>query len=181
MKHQLCTPTNIILIGFMGSGKSRLGKYLAKQLQYQFLDTDALIATKAGKSITKIFEQEGEEAFRQREATALAGLMGKKRIILATGGGILMNPKNQELARQLGTVVWLDADPDTLFDRATRQATRPLLNVEYPRRTFNELLATRRPLYQKTCHLHINTANLSYPQTAELVIKGICDSAKETS
>lgn len=157
----------------MGSGKSRIGKYLAKQLGYQFLDTDALIVAKAGKSIAKIFEQEGEAIFRDWESGILLEVAEKKKIVLATGGGILMNPKNQELARALGTVVWLDADADILFDRATRQPTRPLLDVEYPRRTFNELLATRLFLYQQTCHLRIDTTHLSYEQVAMTIKESV--------
>lgn len=163
---------NIILIGFMGSGKSSIGKQLSRRLGYDYLDTDDLIVSKAGKSITTIFETEGEPSFREFETEILEEflLSSKKNFVLSTGGGIILSEKNQPLLKSLGIVIWLDASPDVLFERATRQTKRPLLEVEYPRRTFNELLAKRLSLYRETCDIEIDTTCLSYSQTIEAIL-----------
>lgn len=141
----------------MGSGKSSIGKQLAKGLQYDSLDTDALIVAKTGKSITALFETEGEDRFRALETETVEELAAssKKNFVLSTGGGIILSEKNRAMLKSLGAVIWLNASPDALFERARRQSKRPLLEVEYPRRTFDELLAKRLLLYRETCDLEM--------------------------
>ncbi|MCX6957001.1 MAG: shikimate kinase [Verrucomicrobiae bacterium] len=164
--------TPIILIGFMGSGKSSIGKQLAKQLQCDSLDTDALIVAKTGKSITALFETEGEARFRALETEVLGELSAssKKSFVLSTGGGIVLSEQNRTILKSLGTVIWLNASPEVLFERARRQPHRPLLEVEYPRRTFDQLLAKRLSLYQETCNLEIDTTQLSYSKTVKAIL-----------
>lgn len=162
---------NIILIGFMGSGKTSIGKRLASELKYNYFDTDQLIVERAEMPIAQIMEEQGEQVFRKLEAEVLESFFGKKKCVLSTGGGIILHPKNQELLPQLGIVVWLHAAPEVLFERATRTLSRPLLQVEYPRRTFHHLLAARLLLYEALSHLKIDTTKLSYHQTIETIIK----------
>jgi shikimate kinase len=161
---------NIILIGFMGCGKSSIGRRLASRLGYAFLDSDELIVESAqGKSISDIFAEEGEERFRERETGALQGLIDSTSIVLATGGGAVLRPENREILRKIGTTVWLYADPEILFERATRNRKRPLLQVENPRTTFNTLLESRLPIYEKTADLKIDASGLSHEQTVESI------------
>lgn len=166
----------------MGSGKSSIGKQLAKNLssnstrfEYDYLDTDELIVSKKGTSIASIFETVGEAHFREMETETLEELSSssKKKFVLSTGGGIILSEKNCQLLKSLGTVIWLHASTDVLFERAMRQAKRPLLEVEYPRRTFNELLAKRLPLYRENCEIKIDTTQLSYSQTVEKILKKV--------
>jgi len=161
---------NIILIGFMGCGKSSIGRRLAARLGYEFLDSDDLIAAAAGKSIPDIFAEEGEERFRERETRALQGLIGSTSTVLATGGGAVLRPENRQILRNIGTTVWLHADPETLFERATRSRKRPLLEVENPRTTFNALLESRLPVYEQAADLKIDASGLSHEQTVESIV-----------
>ena len=164
---------NIILIGFMGSGKSSIGKQLSKHLQYDYIDTDDLMVSTTGKSIATIFETEGEDRFRALETEMLEELAmsSKKGFVLSTGGGIILSEQNRTILKSLGIVIWLNASADTLFERATRKSHRPLLDVEYPRRTFDQLLAKRLPLYQEACELEMNTTELSYSTTVEKLLE----------
>lgn len=164
---------NVILIGFMGCGKSSIGRRLATRLGHEFLDSDDLITTASGKSIPEIFAEEGEERFRERETGVLQSLIGSKSIVLATGGGAILRPANREILRTIGTTVWLHADPEILFERATRSRKRPLLEVENPRATFNSLLESRLPIYGKAADLKIDASGLSHNQTVESIMKAL--------
>lgn len=165
---------NIVLIGFMGCGKSSIGRRLASRLGHTFLDSDELIIEAAkGRSITDIFAKEGEERFRERETRALMGLIDSTSIVLATGGGAVLRPENREVLRKIGTTVWLHADPEILFERSTRNRKRPLLEVENPRTTFNTLLESRLPIYKEAADLKIDASGLSHEQTVESILKAI--------
>lgn len=163
--------SNIILIGFMGCGKSSIGRRIALRLGHKFLDSDELIAARAEHSISDIFAAEGEDGFRKRETAELQSLAGASKIVLATGGGAILNPLNRDLFHQLGLVIWLHAEPETLFERASRSRKRPLLEVENPRSTFFNLLESRIPLYAGTADLKIDATGLSHEQTVEKVIR----------
>jgi shikimate kinase len=165
--------SNIVLIGFMGCGKSSIGRRLATRLGHEFLDSDDLITARAGKSITEIFATEGEERFRERETTELGELLESTGIVLATGGGAVLRAQNRDLLRGIGTVIWLHADPSILFDRATRSRKRPLLEVENPRATFNNLLESRLPIYRETCDLQVDASGLSHERTVEELLRRI--------
>jgi len=172
--------SNIILIGFMGCGKSSIGRRLALRLGHQFLDSDELISTRAESSISEIFAVEGEEGFRRRETDELQSLIGSSNIILATGGGAILSSVNREILQQLGFIIWLHADPETLFERAARSRKRPLLDVENPRSTFFSLLESRLQLYSATAKLKIDATGLSHEQTVESILQqaGIIETGK---
>lgn len=171
--------SNIVLIGFMGCGKSNIGKRLSGRLGFEFLDSDDLITARAGRSITEIFATEGEERFRERETAELRELLEEQNIILATGGGSILREENRSLLHRIGRVVWLHADPETLFERATRSRKRPLLEVENPRTVFNNLLETRLHLYESTCDLKVDASGLSHEQTVEEILRAVRE--KETT
>jgi shikimate kinase len=137
-------PENIILVGFMGSGKSTVGRMLARQLRFRFLDTDKLVEQRARMAIPEIFAQYGEADFRERETAELESLAGLRRHILATGGGIVTVPENIPLLRSLGLVVLLKADPDEIYRRVSRNSERPLLQVEDPRKRVSRSTSARR-------------------------------------
>jgi shikimate kinase len=162
--------SNIIFIGFMGCGKSSIGRRVAQRLGHQFLDSDELIAARSEMSISDIFALEGEAGFRARETAELQALAGASQIVLATGGGAILNPVNRDLFHQLGLVIWLHADAETLFERASRSRKRPLLEVENPRSTFFNLLESRLHLYGGTADLKIDATGLSHEQTVEKIL-----------
>jgi shikimate kinase len=163
--------SNIILIGFMGCGKSSIGRRLAQRLGHRFLDSDDLVTARAGKSVSEIFASEGEEAFRKLETAELQALTGSSKIVLATGGGAILSAVNRDILHQLGIVIWLHADGETLFERATRSRKRPLLEVENPRSTFFTLMESRLPFYGGTTDLKIVATGLSHEQTVEKVLE----------
>lgn len=169
-------PKNIILIGFMGSGKSSIGRELEQLLRYPMIDTDALIVRRAGKPIRKIFEEEGEEAFRDLEAAVLADLDQEKpsRRIIATGGGIILRPENRAALRRLGFVVWLVVSPKEIIRRTAKNRDRPLLNNEDRQGTIARLLEGRNALYRETAHQEIETDGLTFPE----ITTGIVESAR---
>lgn len=137
---------NLYLVGMMGCGKSTIGKILAKQLGYQFFDTDSVIEQVTGRSITEIFTTEGEAAFRELESQVLAELSARTRLAIATGGGIVLRQMNWSYLRH-GLVVWIDVPVMLLYDRLRGDDTRPLLQAENPLQKLEQLMAERRSLY----------------------------------
>lgn len=150
---------NIILIGLMGAGKSAVGRLLAARLGRPFVDTDALIEEQAGCSIPSIFAAEGEEGFRQREADVIASLRERDGLVVATGGGAVLGPENRAALREGGVVVWLEAAPEVLVERAKAQgvARRPLLAGTDPLERLRRLAAERSGAYRETAHLRVRT------------------------
>ena len=166
--------SNIVLIGFMGCGKSSIGRRLAKRINYGFLDSDDLIIARAqGTSISELFAEEGEERFRDRETAELRELVDAKNIVLATGGGAILREENRALLHRIGSIVWLHADPETLFERASRNRKRPLLNVENPRSAFNALLESRVPIYESIANIQIDATGLPHEQTIKAIIRAL--------
>ncbi len=172
--HQQTRAMNVVLIGLMGSGKSTIGRLVASSLGFEFVDTDHLITDTARRSIPQIFAAEGEGGFRQRETSALQSLVGKHNCIIATGGGIVTVPENVPLLRQLGFVVWLNADPKTLYRRTCHGNDRPLLRNPDPEGTLRELLEKRAPLYREVCDMKITTDDFS----TEEIAYGLAESAR---
>jgi shikimate kinase len=164
------TRGNIVLIGFMGSGKSSVARLVASKLGHRFVDTDRLVTNAVGSTIKEIFEQQGENFFRDREAEALRSLQGRSNIVLATGGGIVTRRENIPLLQKLGFVVWLKTSAGVIFERVSRTRKRPLLMTENPRETIAILLAQRTPLYGETAHHTIDTSALSHEEVAEMII-----------
>jgi|694.fasta_scaffold15900_2 shikimate kinase/nucleoside-diphosphate-sugar epimerase len=166
---------NIILIGLMGSGKTTVARIVSQMIGFQCLDTDQLIIDTAGQSIPSIFANEGEPGFRLHESTALRSLLGKRGCCIATGGGIITQPRNLPLLRHLGYIVWLDADPALLASRTSHNNDRPLLaGEEDPKAKLTRLLDERKPLYKSLADLRIQTSELTPQETAY----GIMESAK---
>lgn len=167
---------NVILVGFMGSGKSSIGRELSQKLGYPLIDTDALIVERAGKPIRKIFEEDGEPAFRDLESEILSALASNRpeRRIIATGGGIVTRPENRGTLRSLGYVVWLVVSPAEILRRTSRSGERPLLNNDDPEETIGTLLAERQALYRETAHLNVETDGLTLTE----ITAGIVESAR---
>ena len=161
---------NIVLVGFMGSGKSAVGRLVAKRLHFQFVDTDRLIVERAGMPISEIFAQQGEEYFRDLETEVLESLGDRERSVIATGGGAVVKERNHALLKSLGFVVWLTASEDVIFDRVSRNDKRPLLQTENPRATISQMLATRRPLYEGAAAFNVDTTTFSHDAAAAAVI-----------
>ena len=138
---------NLLLTGFMGTGKTTVGREVARRLGRAFVDMDDVITARAGKPIPRIFAEDGEPAFRQIEATVCADLSARDGLIIATGGGALVNPANRSVMQRSGVVICLDADPDEILRRVGSNDGRPLLNVPDPAARIAELLAARRDAY----------------------------------
>jgi shikimate kinase len=161
---------NIVLIGFMGSGKSSIGRLLAKHLGWRFADTDRLIVDRSGMEIPGIFATHGEAGFRDLETAALESLGSVTRTVLATGGGAVLRECNRALLRELGFVVALTATEEVIFERVSRNKRRPLLQTDNPRETVAGLLAERRPLYAEAAQFSLDTSSLSHAEAAELIL-----------
>ena len=155
----------------MGCGKSSVGRRLASLTGHRFVDTDELAAQTENKSIPEIFAAGGEESFRDIEERVLAGLVGVAGIVLATGGGAVLREANRAAMKNIGTVAWLDADPDALFERASRSQRRPLLQTEDPRKTFDELLASRRAIYGAAADFRIDSTGLGHDEVAQSILE----------
>jgi len=155
----------------MGSGKSSVGRLLAGRLGFRFVDTDALVVKEAGMPITEIFARQGEPAFRDRESAALESLLGRKGLVVATGGGIVIRPENIKRLHQLGFTVALTAEEDTIFERVSRSPRRPLLQTPNPRETIAALLAQRRPLYAEASQFSVDTTAMTHAEVAETILQ----------
>lgn len=162
---------NLVLIGFMGSGKSSVGRRLSGLTGHRFLDVDELITQAEGRSIPEIFTQRGENHFRDLEQRALEDLVGVCGIVLSTGGGLVLRPANRETLKRIGIVAWLDADPEILFERAMRSGRRPLLQTEDPKETFHALLSVRRNLYEITADFRVDSSRLSHDDVAQTLLE----------
>jgi shikimate kinase len=160
---------NIELIGFMGTGKSSVGRMIADHLHFAFLDTDELIESRAGKSISAIFSEDGEAAFRKMEATVVAELASRKRTVISTGGGVAVGPGNLESLREHALVVCLWASPEKIWERVRGQTHRPLLREADPLAKIRELLAVREPAYKKADVL-LNTELRSVREVVQQVL-----------
>jgi shikimate kinase len=171
-----------VLIGMMGAGKSSVGRCLQKRTGLALLDMDEMVAAKFGSSISRIFEEHGEEKFRDAETEVLRGLArsagqrhssGGEKSIVVTGGGIVLREENIDLLQRLGTIVWLDAEAEILFERASTKGNRPLLETENPRKTFSQLLEARRPLYAKIANVRIDTSGRNEEEVAKEILEKI--------
>ena len=148
---------NMILIGFMGAGKTTVGKALAERSGWPLLDTDQLIIEKAGMTIPEIFEQSGEEGFRRIESEVLAELLEQTdHTVISVGGGLPLREENRAVLSRLGTVVYLDVSEATVWNRLKDETDRPLLKVENVRAKIREMLTYRRPIYEQAAHITIS-------------------------
>ena len=140
---------NLALVGFMGTGKSTIGRIVAEHLQFDFVDTDALIEERLGRSISDIFAREGEAAFRQYEKHALEAIGALRKVVIAAGGGLAADPANMASLKAHALVFWLVASPETIWERARTQTHRPLLQGPDPMAKIRTLLAAREPVYRQ--------------------------------
>ncbi len=170
MNHKL--KHNIILIGFMGSGKTSVGKLLAQRLSYSFCDTDQLLEGKSGDTINHIFSVHGEEYFRHMETQLLQELSSSLRqTVLSTGGGMPLREQNSRLLMELGFVVYLKASKETTVNRLMGDTTRPLLNGEELSHKVERMLGIRTPIYEKAAHKIIITDDKTPDEIAILIME----------
>jgi shikimate kinase len=148
----------IFLIGMMAAGKTTVGRLLAHSLGYDFIDADRELEARSGVSVSTIFSVEGEEGFRSREAAVLEELSRRTGLVLATGGGAILNAETRRLLRERGLVIYLRAGSDEIYRRTRNDRSRPLLQTAEPRARIDELLRQRQPLYEATAHLVFHSA-----------------------
>ena len=154
----MLTPTsNIFLVGLMGSGKTTIGRALAKRLNLRFVDADHEIEARTGASIPLIFEIEGEASFRQREADVIRDLSAQQGVVLATGGGAVLNEQSRRYLHERGTVIYLRASVNSILQRTSHDRNRPLLQTADPRSRIEALSKERAPLYEEVAHITIET------------------------
>jgi shikimate kinase len=148
---------NIFLIGPMGAGKSTVGRQLAEALSYTFKDSDQEIQRRTGVDIPTIFEFEGEDGFRNRERQMIEDLVAEERLVLATGGGAVLDPENRQNLTARGVVIYLHCTPEQQYSRTSRDRNRPLLQTEDPLARLRELMEERDPLYRQVADLVVST------------------------
>ncbi len=149
--------TNIFLVGLMGSGKTTIGRALAKKLGKRFIDADHEIEARTGASIPLIFEIEGEASFRQREADVIRDLTAQEGIVLATGGGAVLDEQSRHFLKNRGIVIYLNASINHILQRTSHDKNRPLLQTADPKARIEELARQRGPLYQEVAHITLET------------------------
>lgn len=163
---------NIVLVGFMGTGKSVVGKHLAAKLDRDFIELDDMIESKEKMSIKDIFEKKLEPYFRQVEKEAVKEAAKRENVVISAGGGAVMDEENFKNLKNSGIIICLKASPDTILKRTKNLKTRPLLNVPDPKKQIEEFLKKREPYYNKADFI-INTDNLTIEQVAARVMNFI--------
>ncbi|PLY15714.1 MAG: shikimate kinase AroK [Sedimenticola sp.] len=153
--------SKIFLIGPMGVGKSTIGKQLAALLNYNFQDTDWEIQRRTGVDIRTIFDYEGEEGFRKREKTVVDDLSQSDQLVLATGGGVVLDQDNRKALTSRGVVVYLHCSPEQQFERTLKDKKRPLLQIENPLERLISLMSEREPFYREMADLVVSTERRS--------------------
>lgn len=160
---------NIFLVGMPGAGKTTIGRQLARRMHRSFVDADHEIEARTGVRIPLIFDIEGEAGFRERESKVIAELASRTDLVVATGGGAVLRAENRSALRQGGTVVYLHASPELLYERTRLDPNRPLLQVDDPRRKLEELFAQRDPLYREVADIVVNSLGGSIGQLVKQV------------
>ncbi|MBF0505727.1 MAG: shikimate kinase [Nitrospirae bacterium] len=163
---------NIVLTGFMGTGKTAVGKILARRLGLVLVDVDAEIERERKTTITEIFRQCGEAGFRDIESAAIEKLSAMKNAVLSTGGGAVLRADNMDALRKNGVIICLAASPETILRRTGACKNRPLLQVDNPLQKIKELYEFRKPYYEKA-DIIIHTDDMSPAQVAEKIIKAM--------
>jgi len=152
---------SVFLVGMMGAGKSTAGRLLARRLKREFLDSDHEVEQRCGVGIPVIFDIEGEKGFRAREAAVIAELTARPDVVLATGGGAVLDPVSRRLLAERGTVVYLHAPPAALYERVRQDRNRPLLATPDPEARLRQLYDERDPLYREVADIVIDTGRQS--------------------
>ena len=167
MKKQL--PDNIILVGFMGSGKTTVGKHLALRLGYRFIDTDTMIEKSSGKKIAELFAI-SEDYFRSWEFQITKALQSNHKSIISTGGGLVTVQKTADLLKTLGSILYLKVSPDSVYERTKHSTHRPLLKTENPQETISKLLNQRDPIYESVAQRVIDCDNISVEDILNMIL-----------
>ena len=162
---------NVFLVGLMGAGKTTIGRILARKLGKRFIDSDHEIEARTGASIPWIFEIEGEESFRRREAEVIRDLCSEDGVVLATGGGAVLNAGTQDILKSRGTVIYLRANVNSIMVRVSHDKNRPLLQTADPRRRIEELMAQREPLYREVAALVIDTGRPNVQSMVQTILE----------
>ncbi len=161
---------NIFLVGFMGAGKTTVGRVLANKIGYSCVDPDQVLEENAGTSISAIFSEFGEDYFRDLESRTLESISAGERQVIATGGGVVIKDRNWDIMKKSGLTVYLKAPVEVLYERIKDSTNRPLLEVENPLERARELLDSREHLYQKA-DLIIDSEKLSVREVADELIR----------
>ncbi len=161
---------NVFLVGLMGAGKTTIGRILARKLGLRFIDSDHEIEARTGATIPWIFEIEGEASFRRREAEVIRELTGQQGIVLATGGGAILNPESRAYLQERGTVIYLRASVNSILQRTAHDKNRPLLQTADPRKKLEELMAVRDPLYTQVAHMVIDTGRPNVQSMVSIIL-----------
>ena len=162
---------NLVMIGFMGSGKTTVGRLVARVLGREFVDIDELVVRGAGLPVAEIFRREGEESFRRREASAIDDAVRYPARVIAVGGGAVLSADNRTVLKQAGYLVYLRASPETLGGRLGDGSDRPLLNVADRTGRIRDLLVARGPIYETAGDLTVDTDQATPEQAADTVVR----------
>lgn len=172
--------TPIALVGLMGVGKTTIGRRLSKKLGWAFFDSDDEIEKASGRTIIGYFRDYGEAAFRQGEKRVIERILEQPKIILATGGGAFIPDSTRQLLMDNALTIWLKGDLDTIMDRVTRKDTRPLLQVDDPRKKMQELMDARYPIYAEA-HITVDIKPGTHFRTVDAVYNAICAYYEESA
>jgi shikimate kinase len=164
---------NVYLVGLMGAGKTTIGRSLAKRLELEFVDSDREIEARTGVSIPTVFEIEGEDGFRKREAQVIEDLSRLSGRVVATGGGVVLRQENRINLRASGFVVYLNVPPHTLWERTRNDRNRPLLQVADPLLRLRELFSQRDPFYREVADLVVDGSRINAQGVLQLLIKEV--------
>lgn len=174
------TSNRIFLIGPMGSGKTTVGRHLARRLGMDFLDLDLELQKRCGVEVAVIFDIEGEAGFRERESALLDELSHRDGLVLATGGGSVLSEENRRILSERGLVVYLQTSVDQQLQRLERDKQRPLLQAPDRRRRLTELAELRDPIYESCAHLVIRSANIAPTAMAAAVARRVREHHRHT-
>ena len=166
-------PSKLFLIGPMGAGKSTIGKQLAAALKLDFADSDREIQNRTGVDIPTIFEFEGEEGFRKREAVVIDEMTERDHVVLATGGGVVTVPDNRRNLSARGFVIYLHCSTDQQYDRTVKDKGRPLLDNDNPKETLEALMEVRDPLYRETADMVVSTEQRGASSVVKEIIRNL--------
>ncbi len=157
----------------MATGKTAVGQILARKLKKKYVSTDTLIEKKERMKISTIFKKKGEDFFRKLETNLLKSLIHKKNLVISCGGGIVLKPKNRNLLKKIGFVVWLKASPEIINSRLGNLKKRPLLNIKDEKeriKKIKSMLALRNPIYKKVANFSVDTSSLSKTDVVNKII-----------
>ncbi|MBD3171713.1 AAA family ATPase [Candidatus Bathyarchaeota archaeon] len=164
---------NIALYGFMGVGKSTVGRLLAEELGYVFIDMDKVIEQRMGISISEIFRRYGESRFRELESDLVKELAGEDDVVIACGGGAVLDPGNVEALTPSSKLIYLTATIPEIIKRTSKDGNRPLLNVPDPEKKINKLIEQRRPVYEKYATVTVDTTGLTPHELVDEIMEAL--------